>query len=364
MPVPSPPRNDSSPPGQSQQSEEERVAYWDLPHDAFGTHRRYYGTDLPKRDPEATLTVEDRCNAPSLAGPRPDPATFQSIRWLNRATAESVPKSNPYEPFENMSTFLLAEWFYNSSRTKSLRDLDSLCDKLTTPGFSTNDLVNFKARREMDRLDQYQKKTGIFSQHDGWNAISLDLRAPQTGEKFTSEAEVPIFTVKGLHCRRLLEVIVGDVQDPRFAHQRNWFPYERYWIPPSSPGTPPRRSQPANDSSGTSSQAESADMPPELIRMISDTFDSDAMLEAHAEIQNMPRNPSDPSDLEYAVLPLLLYSDSTRLANFGSASLWPIYLWIGNITKYIRGRRGAFTAQHVAYIPTVCIFACSLCVSI
>ncbi|RDX40877.1 hypothetical protein OH76DRAFT_1304372, partial [Lentinus brumalis] len=344
IPALSPPRNDLSPPGQSQQSQEERVAYWDLPPDAFGTHRRYYGADLPKRDPEAALTFEDRCNAPSLAGPLPDPTTFKSIRWLNRAAElPPLPDANPYEPFENMSTFLLCEWFYNSSHTKSLKDLDALCSKLTTPGFSTADLVNFKARREMNRLDQFQKKTGIFSEYDGWRKVSLDLRAPQTGETFASEAEVPIFTVKGLQCRRLLEVIVGEVQDPRFAHQRNWFPYERYWTPPETP----------NDSPHPTPAHGAEDMPPELIRMISDTFDSDAMLEAHTDIQNMPRNPADPPDLEYAVLPLLLYSDSTRLANFGSASLWPIYLWIGNITKYIRGKRGAFTAQHVAYIPTL-----------
>jgi len=39
--------------------------------------------------------------------------------------------------------------------------------------------------------------------------------------------------------------------------------------------------------------------------------------------------------LEKAIVPLITYSNSTHLASFGMASLWPIYIWFGNILKYI-----------------------------
>ena len=77
------------------------------------------------------------------------------------------------------------------------------------------------------------------------------------------------------------------------------------------------------------------------------------MLEADAKIRAKPRVPSDAPDVEYVVLPLLFWSDTTQLANFGSASLWPIYLYFGNLSKYVRGRPTEFAVHHLAYIPSV-----------
>jgi len=42
--------------------------------------------------------------------------------------------------------------------------------------------------------------------------------------------------------------------------------------------------------------------------------------------------------LETFIVAALLYSDATHLASFGSASLWPIYLFLGNVSKYIRSK--------------------------
>lgn len=40
-----------------------------------------------------------------------------------------------------------------------------------------------------------------------------------------------------------------------------------------------------------------------------------------------------------------------HLASFGNAALWPIYLFLGNQSKYIRAKPSAFAAHHLAYIP-------------
>ena len=77
----------------------------------------------------------------------------------------------------------------------------------------------------------------------------------------------------------------------------------------------------------------------------------------HEAIQRRPRCPEDPPDLEYAVVPLLVQSDSTRLAQFGIASLWPIYLWILSKSKYIRVLPSAYMAMHLAYVPHVSVLA-------
>ncbi|EMD39733.1 hypothetical protein CERSUDRAFT_92226 [Gelatoporia subvermispora B] len=68
---------------------------------------------------------------------------------------------------------------------------------------------------------------------------------------------------------------------------------------------------------------------PEPEQVYTKIYNSDAMLEADYKLQAQPCNPEDPVDLEYAIAPLLFWSDSTHLANFSTASLWPIYLFFG-----------------------------------
>lgn len=71
------------------------------------------------------------------------------------------------------------------------------------------------------------------------------------------------------------------------------------------------------------------------------------------EIQSM-KPPGE--TLENIVVPIMAYSDSTHLTSFGTASLWPIYFFIGLTSKYVRTKPTTFSAHHLAYIPSVSIF--------
>ena len=90
----------------------------------------------------------------------------------------------------------------------------------------------------------------------------------------------------------------------------------------------------------------------EPMKVFGEAYSSPAYLETYQEVQALPREPGD--DLERVVAPLMLWSDATQLSNFGDASLWPIYLFFGNQSKYIRGKPTAAACHHVAYVPTVC----------
>ena len=57
--------------------------------------------------------------------------------------------------------------------------------------------------------------------------------------------------------------------------------------------------------------------------------------------------------LETIVVPIMAYSDSIHLTNFGTASLWPIYFFIKLTSKYIQAKPTSFSAHHLAYIPSV-----------
>jgi len=64
-------------------------------------------------------------------------------------------------------------------------------------------------------------------------------------------------------------------------------------------------------------------------------------------------NDSDSQDLEAVSIPLMLYSDSTHPANFGNASAWPVYMFFGSQSKYVRAMPTFSACHHIAYLPSV-----------
>ncbi|KAI0366150.1 hypothetical protein BV20DRAFT_1038521 [Pilatotrama ljubarskyi] len=334
-PPPLPPASPTPPPTDyiSEASPVPEAPTYETPSDGFGVHRVY--TTLPLVDPTAHTTLDDISDVPS-APPR-DRSLPSSVRWIgNRSQAE---EQSPYAPLANESTFLLCEWYNNSSTTKSVEDFDKLVAVINSDGFKKADVKDFKPRRELDHLDAHVKTSGIFSENDGWRQAEVEISLPKAGVCFPSEADAPKYKVKGLQFRKLLEVIVGEVQDRRFAKERNWIPFETYWVPPQP--------SPAHNAQ------DMPPPPPPPIRIYSDTFDTDKMNSIDAKIRAKPRNPDDPPDVEYAVLPCCIWSDATCLTTFGSASLWPIYLYVTHISKYLHGKPTEFVAQHLAYIPTL-----------
>ncbi|KAI0362987.1 hypothetical protein BV20DRAFT_959211, partial [Pilatotrama ljubarskyi] len=187
-------------------------------------------------------------------------------------------------------------------------------------------------------LDDYVHPSGIFSAEDGWIEASINIPLPRTNTQHTSEADAPHFTVEGLYHRRLVHVIRGIAADKHFAERHHWNPHKAFWKPTTT-STGPLKSQ------------STPEAPP--IRIYTDTYNSDAAYEEAEKIRNQPRNPSDDADVEYTVFPIHLWSDATHLTNFGSASLWPIYLYFGSLSKYVRGMPTEFAAHHLAYIPTL-----------
>ncbi|KAI0326965.1 hypothetical protein GY45DRAFT_1257909 [Cubamyces sp. BRFM 1775] len=318
---------------------------FDTQPNSFGVFNRY--VDIPQQQPAPPSSVPAAYDIPeAVTTPQVDPELYPSIRWINRKEAHLVP-SAPYGPFPSKTVYLLCEWFYNSANTKSLDDLDDLVETLKTSGFDIADLQGFRAQREMQRLDTYVNPSGTFSQADGWQEGSVDLPLPKTGVCFKREEDAPTFTIEGLYFRKILEVIVSEVQDQHFAGERHWIPHKTFWNPyesgsSSTEGPSPPTSSPSSEPSAGA---------PDPVRLFSETYNSDAMNEAYSKLREQPRHPDDSDSIEYAILPCLLWSDATLLALFGSAKLWPIYLYIGNISKYVRGMPTEFVAQHLAYIP-------------
>lgn len=285
----------------------------------FGLYRVY--TTVPTNDPDETIDLNDLCDAPGLAVSQPDLACRNW--WSGFGSNIQYPKENFFAPFLNPTIFRLMNWFYGGSNMKSLAELDSLVQGvLLADDFDQKHLEGFCATRELDRLDKYMDGPGLHS-GDGWKESTVKIRLPAEKVKHWSENDAPEFAVPGVYHRSLISVIKSAFQEP-IAKTFHYSLFRLLWKP--SPNAAPQR-------------------------VISELYNSDALLAEHEKLQNQPCEPG--CTLETAVAAIMLWSDSTHLANFGTASLWPIYGFFGNQSKYPCGMPTAFAAHHLAYIPSV-----------
>ncbi|OCH83665.1 hypothetical protein OBBRIDRAFT_765060 [Obba rivulosa] len=223
------------------------------------------------------------------------------------------------------------KWRYNYVAANSLPSVNSLVhDVILAPDFDLVHFRNFRIECELASLDSYGSSTSAFSANDGWQEASVTIKLPKEGVSYASEVEASELEIHGIQYRPILDVLKAAYQDPAAA-KYHYNPFKMFWQPDAEDGQDPP--------------------PPE--RVYSEIYNSDAMIDEDRKIQDQLRDPGDPDDMEYAVAPIMLWSDSTHLANFGTASLWPIYLYLGNESKYSRCKPSAQSAQHLAYIPSI-----------
>ncbi|KAI0749293.1 hypothetical protein C8Q80DRAFT_1100762 [Daedaleopsis nitida] len=193
-------------------------------------------------------------------------------------------------------------------------------------------------------LEAWGKEEKVFRPQHGWYTSFVYVPMPCTKFSFMSEDAAPKFKVTGLQHRDIIDLVLGCLSDKtsRFARNYHFVPNKTYW---TLPHTQQRARSQLSDSSSSSNSS-----PPPL-RVFTDCYNTDAMLADKETIRKMERIPGDDPDVEYVALPLLFWSDKTVLSSFGSAKLWPIYLYLGALSKYVRGRPTEFVAHHVAYIP-------------
>ena len=87
-------------------------------------------------------------------------------------------------------------------------------------------------------------------------------------------------------------------------------------------------------------------------RIYSEIFTGDSWNAEFEKIFNTVQN-GENSMLERFIIGLLIWSDGTALAQFGNAEMWPIYLYVGNQSKYERAKPNSQTSHHIAYFPKV-----------
>ncbi|KAF7370032.1 hypothetical protein MSAN_00633200 [Mycena sanguinolenta] len=99
----------------------------------------------------------------------------------------------------------------------------------------------------------------------------------------------------------------------------------------------------------------SAAVPSRFFRCPRELYNSDVFIAEHDRIQRRGKVPDDDPHCtrEKIIAALMWWSDSTHLANFGTAKLWPIYMLFGNLSKYLRAQPNVGAEHHIAYIPSL-----------
>ena len=213
------------------------------------------------------------------------------------------------------------QWLNNSKTTKSESETTSFVHNvILAPTFNRDDLIGFDAHRENQRLDKAISQSALESQ---FIKSSVDIMIPSGKPR----VEPVKYQVPGLLHRKLMNVI-SDAFNDRLAHLLHYSPFKLFQ---------------KNCNTGGNE------------RIYGEVYTSDAFLEETEKVKR--RSPVDPDDpeckREKVVAALMFSSDATQLTNFGDAKAWPIYLMLGNLSKYIRSQPGSGGMHHLAYIPSV-----------
>lgn len=288
--------------------------------DNFGVYRVY--TRKPIYEPSQRSTGDPITNfePQSDTNRRPGTAPNQGPLHLDKPY---------YHPFSNPSAAAMMLAHHSGVPVQSLQQTTWIAHTLGALGsdLSPLDLSNFDAAVENRKLDAYltNASDNVFHREDGWHESSVQIRLPLDKKKML-ESEAAEFEVAGVFHRDLIDVISSVFQSDT-VKSFNHIPFKEFWK--------------ASD-----------DSPPE--RLYGEIYSSQEMLDVDDNIRkSCLGDDSDSQDLETVSVPLLLYSDSTHLASFGSASAWPIYMFFGSQSKYVRATPSSYACHHIAYMPSV-----------
>jgi Plavaka transposase len=256
-----------------------------------------------------------------LYRPSFDPDSFSNNDLHQVRETNPVPMlpPSPTPVHRNESVEMLMNWKDSGTSSKSDAEINRLVKEvLLDPNFKLKDLQGFSVAKENQRSDAAEEKSPFF---DSFQTADINIEVP-SGTKGVPPAT---FSVPGLLYRKLTAVIRAAFSLPLASHF-HFSPFKLFHKSPSG----------------------------EEERVFSEVYNSDVCIIEHDNIQRAPLPPDEPNcKLEKVLAIFMVWSDSTHLADFGTAKLWPIYLLFGNVSKYIRGQPNLGACQHLAYIPSL-----------
>ncbi|KAJ3535560.1 hypothetical protein NMY22_g6430 [Coprinellus aureogranulatus] len=251
-----------------------------------------------------------------------------NLSHLPHKLTNADPKNRPsalespcYGPFNNNSAFSLAEWYW-ASTNKSFRDFKNLVAVLKDPGFSVDDIadVNWKAAFKMlgSSPEDPLFETCDWMCEDGWRCTPVSIDVPF--HRQMNRPGIEKYSAGKFYHRPLVSVIKERLTN-RAGTPFHYYPYWASW-------------------EGQTGVTES--------ELYGELYTSRAFRQAYEALQQEIFDDAN-KGLERIVVALMFSSDTTHLTSFGSANLWPCYLFFGNESKYERCKPSKHRGEQVAY---------------
>ncbi|KIK36743.1 hypothetical protein CY34DRAFT_93881 [Suillus luteus UH-Slu-Lm8-n1] len=218
-----------------------------------------------------------------------------------------------------MTTYRLMSWMNSGTTRVSETKVAALVkDVMLAEDFDREHLQQFSVKQSLRALDQDDTGKRI-TFPDDWIETSVTINIPT---KSKEDAPRP-YTIPGFHYRPLVEVIRAAFADAQ-ARAFHLSPFKRMWKDP---------------------------VDGHQERMYDELYTSDAWLEAQDDLQKLPKVSG--CSLERVIAGLLFFSDATHLANFGTAKAWPLYVYFGNLMKYLRSSLTSGSCHLVGFLPSL-----------
>jgi hypothetical protein len=275
-------------------------------------------------------------STPSIPGSSPDQPPLNKFRVFrvsaanpstNAAEGGAEPSADVHvHPFKNDSVFELVKTLQLGPSSKTAHGMDTVASLITSGMVKPEDLTTFNSTTELRHLDEFAASSPIAG--GPWQTGSVKVKMPcmrTHNPPFSTESDAPDFEVTGIRYRSLVDLLVSKIEDPSTSGSFVHTPFTEWWCPP-----------------GTTTP----------IRIYGEAYSSDVAVQLFEDIKGIPP-PADHPQIESVVILLMLGSDSTHLAQFGTASLWPIYVFFGNMSKYDSSKPSESAACHLAYLPKV-----------
>ncbi|KAF7327131.1 hypothetical protein MKEN_00289800 [Mycena kentingensis (nom. inval.)] len=228
-----------------------------------------------------------------------------------------------YKPFENSTQAEFMRYFTLVDNKNSIPSGNELIQLMLNPAFKPVDMQGFTVEKGFKVLDTMDA-TPPGAPPNGWSRGSVTLQVPPGR---ATDKDILEITLTDILFRSPLDIIREAFCTAKFE---------------------PQAGSADADADATSSPLDDCRLP-ELPPGHQELFGE--MYTAHRTLQSYQKLP--PCEEEAVVVSLMPYSDGTHLAQFGTASLQPGYLFLGNQSKSERVKPTANAAYHFVYFPTL-----------
>jgi Plavaka transposase len=278
------------------------------PLNSFGLYRQYHAIDFPSHDPEAETNYTGLSDVP-----------------FDHPDSQASPSSLAFFPYPNENAFLLGEWYWNEGEQKTSKNFQKLMDIVGRPDFNPDDVRDIPWNSINKALGDSSDSDDMWLDEpdSGWMETPISISVPF--HRLTQDPGPQEFIIPSFRHRSIVSILKEKMANSEDFSHFHLEPYKLQW----KKGTP--------------------DCEP--IRVYGELYTSPAFLSAYEEIQNLSKEPG--CTLPRVLVGLLFGSDGTQLTSFGSASLWPCYMYFGNESKYRRCKPSHKLCNHIAYFQKV-----------